>query len=121
LGEVIGPEIVIGDLASEDLPDRDGQFVHDGDQSALFAATGGEPPVIDMDAWLLIEDDCQMKYQIVVPTEAQIELWHGTGSLHMTMGEAGLIGLMAFIGVVLREMQARAESAQARVTTPTAS
>src|SRR4051794_267132 len=46
-GEVVGAQVVVGDLVGQDVPDRDGEFVHDGAQGSLPAAAGGEAPVVD--------------------------------------------------------------------------
>jgi hypothetical protein len=63
---------------------------------------------IALDAWVLIDDDCRMKSE-VCRTEAQLELGHGTGSLHLIASEEGLARLVDVAGAALKDMRAGAE------------
>lgn len=58
---------------------------------------------IAMETWVTIDSDCHMARE-VSRTEAQIELGHRTGSLHLVATEDGLAKLATFIDQVQREM-----------------
>ncbi|HEX5402832.1 MAG TPA: hypothetical protein VFX16_11100 [Pseudonocardiaceae bacterium] len=59
---------------------------------------------IAVDTWVNVDGDCEMATE-VSRVEAQIELGHGTGSLHLVMTEEGLARLVAVAGDVLQEMR----------------
>lgn len=59
---------------------------------------------IAMETWVNIDADCHMTRE-VSHTEAQIELGHGTGSLHLVVTEDGLAKLTRFIQQVQQEMR----------------
>lgn len=59
---------------------------------------------ISLDAYAVIDHDNPVRYQ-VHPSEAQIELGHGTGSLHLLVTEAGLAMLRALIDTALTDMR----------------
>lgn len=59
---------------------------------------------IAMETWVNIDGDCHMARE-VSRTEAQIELGHRTGSLHLVITEDGLAKLAAFIDQVMQEME----------------
>ena len=63
---------------------------------------------IEVDVFATIDRDSPMKYEMVVPTEAQVVLEHGTGSFYLTVSEEGLVKLMEFAGAVLKDMRIRA-------------
>src|SRR5258707_4027609 len=63
---------------------------------------------IALDAWVLIDDDCPMKSE-VCRTEAQFELGHSIGSLHLIVSEEGLARLVDVAGAALKDMRAGAE------------
>lgn len=60
---------------------------------------------IAVDAWANVDGGCDMTYE-VSPIEAQIELGHRTGSLHLVMTEDGLAKLITVAETALREMRA---------------
>jgi hypothetical protein len=62
---------------------------------------------IAVDAWANVDGDCDMTYE-VSPVEAQIELGHRTGSLHLVMTPRGLAKLLEVGQQVLTEMRAAA-------------
>jgi hypothetical protein len=62
---------------------------------------------IRLDTFAMIDVDSPMEYEIVVPTEAQVVLGHGTGSFYLTVSEEGLVKLMEFAGAVLKDIRAR--------------
>jgi hypothetical protein len=59
---------------------------------------------IAMETWVNIDADCHMARE-VSHTEAQIELGHRTGSLHLVVTEEGLARLAQFIDQVRQEMR----------------
>ncbi len=59
---------------------------------------------IAVDAWANIDGECDMAYE-VSRAEAQLELGHRTGSLHLVLTEAGLAKLVETATTVLREMR----------------
>ncbi len=64
---------------------------------------------IKLDTFAMIDVDSPMEYEIVVPTEAQVVLGHGTGSFYLTVSEEGLVKLMEFAWAVLKDIRARAK------------
>jgi hypothetical protein len=61
---------------------------------------------IAMETWVNIDGDCHMARE-VSRTEAQIELGHRTGSLHLVITEDGLAKLADFLEQVRRQMAAK--------------
>lgn len=61
---------------------------------------------IGMETWVNIDRDCDMNSE-VSRTEAQIELGHRTGSLHLVVCEEGLATLAEFLDGVLTELRAK--------------
>jgi hypothetical protein len=59
---------------------------------------------IAVDAWANVDGECDMAYE-VSRAEAQIELGHRTGSLHLVLTEAGLVKLVDTANRVLHEMR----------------
>jgi hypothetical protein len=58
---------------------------------------------ISLDTWANVDGDCPIECEVVA-AEAQIELGHRTGSLHLVMTESGLRRLVAVAGHALDEM-----------------
>ncbi len=59
---------------------------------------------IAMDAWIDVDGDCPMVGE-VVGREAQIELGHSTGSLHLVLTERGLGNLADVLATALAELR----------------
>ena len=59
---------------------------------------------IAVDAWANVDGDCDMSYE-VSRSEAQLELGHRTGSLHLVLTEAGLAKLVDTATQVLQQMR----------------
>jgi hypothetical protein len=59
---------------------------------------------IALDTWATIDADCPIAHE-VSKTEAQLELGHSTGSLHLLLTEDALVNLMAAAGEALDEMR----------------
>jgi hypothetical protein len=64
---------------------------------------------IALDTWVTIDSDCPMTHE-VSKTQAQLELGHSIGSLHLVMSEEGLAELVEVAGGALGEMRAPDEN-----------
>jgi hypothetical protein len=60
---------------------------------------------IALDTWVNIDGDCPMGAEIA-RSEVQIELGHGTGSLHLVMTEQALANLVETAGTALTTLRA---------------
>lgn len=60
---------------------------------------------IGLDTWATVDGDCPIECE-VVSSEAQFELGHRTGSLHLVMTEDSLRRLAAVANHALAEMRA---------------
>ena len=69
---------------------------------------------IALDVWVNIDDDCAIEYE-VSRSEAQIELGHKTGSLHIVATEEALINLAKEVGAALRDMRSYGLTGSANV------
>lgn len=63
---------------------------------------------IATETWVTVDGDCEMATE-VSPTEAQIELGHTTGSLHLVLSEAGIDKLIAVASAAWQEMDQAAD------------
>jgi hypothetical protein len=59
---------------------------------------------IAMDAWIDVDGDCPMSGE-VVGSQAQIELGHSTGSLHLVLTERGLGNLVDVLTTALTKLR----------------
>jgi hypothetical protein len=59
---------------------------------------------IAMDAWVDVDEDCPIHGE-VVSQQAQIELGHGAGSLHVVLTEEGLANLVQVLIATLTDMR----------------
>ena len=59
---------------------------------------------IALDAWVDVDGDCPIHGE-VVGQQAQIELGHSTGSLHLVLTEQGLANLARVLTVTLTNMR----------------
>jgi hypothetical protein len=59
---------------------------------------------IAVDVWVNVDGDCPMGFETSA-SQAQIELGHNTGSLHLVMTEGGLETLVEVAGLALEQMR----------------
>lgn len=61
---------------------------------------------IALETWVTVDDECQMSHE-VTRAEAQIDLGHRTGSVHLVLTERGIAKLVREIEQVLDELRTR--------------
>jgi hypothetical protein len=59
---------------------------------------------IALDTWVSVDGDCPVECEVST-NQVQIELGHGTGSLHLVMTEQGLARLAGAAGKALTQMR----------------
>lgn len=95
-------------VVGDDDPAAHGSHTHEQQetQTAMAMCTA-----MELDAYAAVDRDCLMTYK-VCPTEALIELGHGTGSLNLALSEEGLARLLEFVGAALTDMRLLHDRAQ---------
>ncbi len=61
---------------------------------------------IAFESWVNIDGDCPMTHQVSA-SDAQLELGHGTGSLHLVITQGGLNKLLQVVEAAAAEMHTR--------------